>query len=257
MANDADDKSMATAIDALTQAGFTEYESRTYVALLVLGGGTAKEVAELAAVPLTRVYDAADGLEDGGLVDVQYASPRRFYPVSLETTVDLIRRRDETTVGALADALRELEPMTAAVDRVGVWTTTGADAITDRLAWFVSHADDAVSYLSDADEVDDDILAALRTAAEDDVAVVLGGPWADAAATDLAHPGIHATDPGWGLVGETTGRVLVVDDEVGAIGVTPPGGEETAIWARGGENSLVVLLRSILDSAIDVDSPED
>ncbi|WP_321163696.1 helix-turn-helix domain-containing protein [Halorubrum lipolyticum] len=48
----------------LKELGFSEYEAYTFVYLLQLGTGTAKDVAEIGDVPRTRVYDAVDALHE-------------------------------------------------------------------------------------------------------------------------------------------------------------------------------------------------
>ncbi|MBX0298224.1 helix-turn-helix domain-containing protein [Haloarcula nitratireducens] len=42
--------------------GLNTYAARTFVALVSLDEGTAQDVSEVAEVPQTRVYDAADEL---------------------------------------------------------------------------------------------------------------------------------------------------------------------------------------------------
>ena len=84
----------------LQDFGFTEYEAYTFVYLLRLGSGTAKDVASLDHIPRTRVYDAVETLHDAGLVDVKYASPREYTPVSRETAV---RSLDLQRQNAIAD----------------------------------------------------------------------------------------------------------------------------------------------------------
>ena len=69
----------------LKEFGFTEYEAYTFVYLLRLGTGTAKDVAEVGDVPRTRVYDAVEVIHEAGLVDIQHTSPKKFTPVSRES----------------------------------------------------------------------------------------------------------------------------------------------------------------------------
>jgi sugar-specific transcriptional regulator TrmB len=49
----------------------TEYEARTLIALVRLGTGTARGVANVDGVPRSRVHDAAETLHERGFVDVR------------------------------------------------------------------------------------------------------------------------------------------------------------------------------------------
>lgn len=80
------DDPRAAAIEQLEQFGLSAYAARTFVALVTLGTGTAKDVSQVSDVPRTRVYDAIDELHDRGLVDVQQSSPQEFWAISSETT---------------------------------------------------------------------------------------------------------------------------------------------------------------------------
>ena len=72
------DEQLAVALsDDLIELGLTEYEARTLVTLVQIGTGTAKDIADADGVPRTRVYDAAETLQNMGLIDVQYATPQR------------------------------------------------------------------------------------------------------------------------------------------------------------------------------------
>lgn len=75
----------------LQEMGLSEYESATYVGLLQGGTSTAKEVAERAGVPQSRVYDVLDSLSAKGFVVVQEGRPKKFGPVGPEQAVSQFR----------------------------------------------------------------------------------------------------------------------------------------------------------------------
>lgn len=75
-----------------------------------MGSGSAEEVSDTANVPRTRVYDAAEELADGGLVSVEETTPKRFHPVSVETTNRILERQFRAQVDDLTDALESVEP---------------------------------------------------------------------------------------------------------------------------------------------------
>ena len=75
METDPVDEPRSAAIEQLERFGLSTYAARTFVALVMLGTGTAKDVSRVSEVPRTRVYDAIEELQGVGLVDVQQASP--------------------------------------------------------------------------------------------------------------------------------------------------------------------------------------
>jgi sugar-specific transcriptional regulator TrmB len=75
----------------LQEMGLPEYEAATYVGLLDGGTSTAKEVAERAGVPQSRVYDVLDSLNTKGFVVVQEGRPKKFGPVDPNQAVSQYR----------------------------------------------------------------------------------------------------------------------------------------------------------------------
>ena len=78
MSGNTSDQARAIAVEQLKALGLSTYAARTFVALVSLGEGTAPDVSEVADVPRTRVYDAADELRDRGPVTDGAAGGARF-----------------------------------------------------------------------------------------------------------------------------------------------------------------------------------
>lgn len=97
------------AIEQLTELGFGLYAARTFVALVVLSGGTAVEVSRTADVPRTRVYDAAEELAERGLVEIDSSTPRRFSPVGSDEAAELLLGEYRERVEGIRTALGTLE----------------------------------------------------------------------------------------------------------------------------------------------------
>lgn len=72
----------------LHEMGLSEYEASSYLCLLQIGVATAREVAEGADVPQSRVYDVLDNLESKGFVTIQQGRPKKFGPVEPEIAVN-------------------------------------------------------------------------------------------------------------------------------------------------------------------------
>ncbi|MCX6668476.1 MAG: TrmB family transcriptional regulator, partial [Methanothrix sp.] len=62
-------------VDGLRKLGLTEYEAKTYAALVGLGEATARGVHEKSGVPRTRIYDILRDLEGKGFVEFIHGSP--------------------------------------------------------------------------------------------------------------------------------------------------------------------------------------
>jgi sugar-specific transcriptional regulator TrmB len=252
---DAADEARAIAIDQLRELGLSTYAARTYVALILLGeGGTAREINDIADVPRTRVYDAAEELRDVGLVDVQHASPKRFWPVSSETAGRQFHREYAHRVDTLTDALEEMEPPSRNAEQRGVWTVTGRDAVTDRLVEFVDDAEEEIAFMTVDSLLTDRVVEALQVASDRGVTIKLGGisgPVEDAIREEV--PRAELFESIWVHSDTPAGRILLVDGTrtltsvlVSAGGDHPPEPrDETAIWGVGETNSLVVVLRAM------------
>ena len=91
-------------IDQLIKAGLTEYEAKTYYALLQKNDLTATEISKLAAVPRTRVYEVLNNLIQKGFCTSMNGKVRRYKAISPEYAFndfiemmdkDLQRRKQE------------------------------------------------------------------------------------------------------------------------------------------------------------------
>ncbi|MEF8889850.1 MAG: helix-turn-helix domain-containing protein [Haloferacaceae archaeon] len=240
------------AVDRLRALGLSAYAARTYVALVALSEGTATDVSETVDVPRTRVSDAAEELRERGLVDVRQSTPRRFRPVSTETTGRRFQREYADHVEALTAALDEVERETRPVEQSGVWTVTGRDAVVDRAVEFVDAADEEVVYTAAESLSTDAVTAALRAASERGVDVRLAemSP-ASTRRVREAVPDATPFESLWDWSDTPAGRLLLVDERRTLVSVLVNGSatdgprDETAIWGSGPENGLVVVLRAL------------
>jgi sugar-specific transcriptional regulator TrmB len=146
MTTDLSDDPRSAAIEQLEQFGLSAYAARTFVALMSLGTGTAKDVSGISDVPRTRVYDATDELQELGLVDVQQSSPKEFWAISTDTAARKFEREMDHRLSTLTTALDELEPARRSEKQRGVWTVEGQATITDRVVEFVEGAEDELHH---------------------------------------------------------------------------------------------------------------
>jgi sugar-specific transcriptional regulator TrmB len=248
------DDPRAAAIEQLEQFGLSTYAARTFVALVGLGPGTAKDVSRTADVPRTRVYDAVDELRARGMVDVQQSSPKEFWAISAETAGRKFEREMTHRTGVLTTALNELEPAQHIEEQQGVWTVEGQAAVTDRVLEFVDGATDEIVYMTVEDLLTEDVVDGLRAAAERGVTISLGGVSPDVQERIRDDvPGAELFESLWVWSDTPAGRLMMVDETQTLVSVLvgdedPAPTEprfETAIWGAGETNSLVVVLRAI------------
>lgn len=140
----------------LRDLGLSEYEARAYRALLRTGPTTAKELSRASDVPMGRVYDVLNSLEQYNLVRSQAASrPKKYVAVEPETALDRLleeKRRDlrqrerqyEETVEELVGELEAGEPADEQFWTAAVGPTQTAELLLERLA----AADDRIVMIS-------------------------------------------------------------------------------------------------------------
>ncbi|GAB3683617.1 hypothetical protein GCM10028857_11430 [Salinarchaeum chitinilyticum] len=220
---------------ALQRLGLSKYEAEVFVALQQIDSGTASEVADLADVPRSQVYGAAEDLEDRGLVDVQHASPKRYRAVTLEEAREQLRRDFEREHERAFDALESIE------DRFGdtqerqeaIWTLRGSETIDARIQTLLDDAESSITFGGDASLASESLIAALIEAAEDvDVLVVSE----DATFLEsFADTDVETAVPPDKIDSDETpnGRFVIIDRRTVLFAVVGPDDEESAFWSSG------------------------
>jgi len=131
---------------SLRDLGLSEYEARTYRGLLRAGATTAKELSRTSDVPMGRIYDVLNGLEQYGLVRSQAASrPKKYVAVEPETALDRLledKRRElrekaeqyEAVVDDLIADLDVSQPVEGQFWTAAVGPEETVDLLVERLA---------------------------------------------------------------------------------------------------------------------------
>jgi len=255
-----EDEPRSVAVETLTTLGMSTYAARTFVALTVLGDATAQEVSEVADVPRTRVYDAAEELQEWGLVDAQQATPKRFWAVSVDTAARQFDRMHDRRLRELTAALQALGPAERTEEQRGVWTVTGRTSVDDRVVEFVDDAEEEVVYTTAADLLTEAVIDALSDASARGVTIRLAGMSSTATARIRDElPGAETFESMWNWSDTPAGRLLMVDRERTLVSVLVAGGgdhppeplDETAIWGSGEVNGLVIVLRTLFTWQLD------
>lgn len=223
------------AVEALTRLGLRTYEARVFVALQKLGTGSASDVAEVADVPRSQVYGAAEGLQERELLEVQESRPTVYRPIPPQAAERKLLEQIESTGQEAFDYLERVRDSYADDEEESetLWTVRGSSTITERAVELIGDAESRVIYgVDDPAHVSDTAVAALSAAAHEGItAVVLSeNPAVLAAVEDDAIETVE--QPPDHLPDVSTARVLLVDDHTILLSVlNPDADQETAFWS--------------------------
>jgi Predicted transcriptional regulators len=93
---------------SLRDLGLSKYEARAYRALLRSGPTTAKELSRTSEVPMGRIYDVLNGLEQHQLVRSQTASrPKKYVAVEPDVGLDRLLEAKEHELDKQAEQYAE------------------------------------------------------------------------------------------------------------------------------------------------------
>jgi HTH-type transcriptional regulator, sugar sensing transcriptional regulator len=107
-------------VPALVALGFSLNESRAYTALLQESPATGYEVGVRACIPRSAVYGVLRRLVAAGAARSIAGTPERFAPAPSEELLALLRKRFDTSAGALKDAVEKIDSTPAAPDAFSV-----------------------------------------------------------------------------------------------------------------------------------------
>ncbi|MHB8604812.1 MAG: TrmB family transcriptional regulator [Thermoplasmatota archaeon] len=71
-------------LEKMMEYGLTEYEARTYLALLDLGTASARDIANLSRVPRTKIYSVLDDLHQKQLTEIIPERPKKYEVVPFD-----------------------------------------------------------------------------------------------------------------------------------------------------------------------------
>ncbi|PLJ78424.1 TrmB family transcriptional regulator [Infirmifilum sp. SLHALR2] len=149
--------------ELLQKLGFTSYEAKAYVTLVVNGPLTATELASRSEIPQPRVYDVVQSLSEKGLILVSEGRPRKFAAVDpLIALRNYVERRRAEEEKILREVLREIGSITPQTAEPGVWTTTGYASAVNLLGEAVASARDELLFSGYTDVVKSFLLPALK-----------------------------------------------------------------------------------------------
>ena len=140
--------------------GFTEYETKVYVALLAHHPATAYSLSRASGVPHSRIYDIARRLIKKGLAIRVDTQPERFSPLSPQELVDKLRRESGRHIDALENRLGKLRFQS---DFDPVWNVTDREEALQVVRQLIGEAHSRL-YLGAWDPEIPEVLGPLETA---------------------------------------------------------------------------------------------
>lgn len=150
----------------LQDLGLSKYEARAYRSLLRTGPTTAKDLSRASEVPMGRVYDVLNSLEQHSLVRTQTASrPKKYAPVEpdaalerlLEAKREELRERERQYEAVVEELSDEMEATDTVDERF--WTAAvGTDETTDLLLERIAAAERSVVFIAGSPGVGFDLV---------------------------------------------------------------------------------------------------
>jgi len=236
------------AIEGLTQLGLTTYEARVFLGLQKLGTASASEVSEVAEVPRSQVYGAAERLEERGLVETRQSTPTVYRPVTLEQARTRLLDRLAETGAETFDYLDSVRDTRAETEQSeAIWLVKGEEAVTSRVAELADVATDRLLYaVPQPSLLDETVLDTLAAARDEGLAVVVASanPAVREAAREEGFDTYRVPDERDPDIG--TARVLLVDRRTMLLSVyssadVAEGTQEVAFWSADSAFAAVLL----------------
>jgi sugar-specific transcriptional regulator TrmB len=240
------------AIAGLKRLGLTTYEARVFLALQKLGSGTASEVSDVADVPRSQVYGAAEGLEERGLIETQQSTPTVYRPVPLEQARTQLLDQLAETGAETFDYLDAVQSTESQEERTeSIWMIRGEESITSRTVDLATQAEQRFLYaINDPTHVTPALVDAFREAAGRGVTVAL------ASASDSVLEQVADEDsisayrvPVDRHLDVNTTRLLIADSRTILLSTrsgTKDDSEEVAFWASN--NAFAAVLADLAEA---------
>ncbi|MGI6163693.1 MAG: TrmB family transcriptional regulator [Bacillota bacterium] len=223
-------------LDAMAALGFTEYEAKTYLALLRNNPATGYQVSKDAGIPRSMVYEALGRLTNkGAIMSLPMGDTTKYAPVPVAVLLDSLRHRYEDALDTAHELLSREESQTPVEQ---VWNLIGHDSIITRARDMIrTSKQEVLASLDDSTLVQ--LFGNLEDAWNRGVAVrmVLSGEAEVEFGQVIRHPREESE-----LQQTTQSLVLVSDNSQALVGGT--GTSDTCIWT--GNKHVVFISRQFI-----------
>ena len=106
-------------LEKMMEYGLTEYEARTYLALLHLGVASARDVANLSRVPRTKIYSVLDDLHAKQLAEIIPERPKKYGVVPFDSYLRSFEREYKAKLAKIEEDKKLLMSAFASKDATG------------------------------------------------------------------------------------------------------------------------------------------
>lgn len=164
-------------IQRLQEVGFTDYESRSIIALMQQSPATVYEIAKRAEMPRPNAYAVLDSLSRKGAVQQVTERPARYAPLDPQLFLGRIAASTADRCQSLAQALNEID-RPQSVEHV--WSISDTAEVHNRIEEMIDGAVRHVWIKASAAHLEAHEKSLLRAASRDiDIVVILFGVFED------------------------------------------------------------------------------
>lgn len=212
-------------IKILQDLGFTEYESKTYLALLEKSPISGYAVALNSGVPRSKIYEVLGGLVARGEVIISHGSPALYSPLPPKELLERRRRQAETTLDIAENVLEQY--MYNKENRENIWNITGRKDILNRVREVIRNAKGHILveiWKEDAEELKEEFWEAAKNGVE--ILIVAYGN------LEFDFVQVYQHDLSEEITREWGGRWLVLsaDEREIVAGIVSLGDDSRAAW---------------------------
>ena len=209
----------------LKELNFTEYEAKTYLALLQNPPLSGYAVSLHSGVPRSKIYEVLGGLAERGEVLISHGNPVLYTPLSPKELIAQRKRKADLSFKSAAEALEQYSY--TAQNRENIWNITGHESILNRIREVIKHATSRILleiWKEDAEKIKEELEMASKNGVE--IIIVSYGELS----FDFAQVYLH--DSSDEITSEYGGRwiVLSIDDKEVVAGIVSLGDESRAAW---------------------------
>lgn len=221
-------------IDKLVKIGFSEYEAKSYIALLRESPVTGYQLSKTSSVPRSMIYEVLGKLTArGAAMTLRKGDSTQYAPVPADEFLDHLRREHE----ALTTSLKEdLSTLASPTDLEYVWNIEGHENIIAKAIEMIGQASASV-YLALVPAMCHELQPALVRAGERGVRVRLY----TTSEVDVASCSVVVAHVAEETLGQARGLglILVIDGEEVLIGEWLAANQARASWTN---SPLVVFI---------------
>jgi sugar-specific transcriptional regulator TrmB len=130
-----------TLVTSLMDLGLSNYEARTYAALVLFDVAEAKELVDFLGISKPSVYEGLDKLAEMGLAVKRNSKPAMYTPVQPEIAIKILMERHTRSAETALQELVELEQEKVHKDRSdAVWNVYGDANINFKIQSMIRNA---------------------------------------------------------------------------------------------------------------------